>query len=94
MEPLREFQKIPGVGKKLAPLFLELGYHSVEDLKGESAEDMYQRVISIQGRHIDRCVLYVFRAAVYFASNTARDPRLEKWWNWSDKNMKAKKDRS
>ncbi|MGA3073400.1 MAG: helix-hairpin-helix domain-containing protein, partial [Bryobacteraceae bacterium] len=30
------------------------------------------------------CVLYVFRCAVYFASEAEHDPELLKWWNWKD----------
>jgi hypothetical protein len=33
---------------------------------------------------VDRCVLYVFRAAVHFAGSTGGDPELAKWWNWKD----------
>jgi hypothetical protein len=33
---------------------------------------------------VDRCVLYVFRCAVYFASEAEHDPELLKWWNWKD----------
>jgi hypothetical protein len=36
------------------------------------------------GRHVDRCVLYTFRCAVYFASESKHDPELLKWWNWKD----------
>ncbi|NQU25233.1 MAG: pathogenicity locus, partial [Candidatus Nealsonbacteria bacterium] len=28
--------------------------------------------------------LYVFRCAVYFASNATHDAELLKWWNWKD----------
>jgi hypothetical protein len=41
--------------------------------------------------HIDRCVLYGFREAVYYASHKNHDPELLKWWNWSDKNMEKRK---
>jgi hypothetical protein len=36
------------------------------------------------GAHVDRCALYVFRCAVYFASEAKPDPELLKWWNWKD----------
>ena len=85
MESLKEFQRIPGVGKKLARDLKDLGYHSVEGLRGESPEEMYQKLSTLRGRHIDRCVLYVFRTAVYFAENSVHEPELLKWWNWSDK---------
>ena len=82
---LRELQEIPGVGKKLSRDLADLGYRGIEGLRGESPEEMYKRLSTLRGRHIDRCVLYVFRAAVYFAENPVRDPELLKWWRWSDK---------
>jgi hypothetical protein len=33
---------------------------------------------------IDRCLLYVCRCAVYYASNTKHAPRKLLWWNWKD----------
>jgi len=41
----------------------------------------------IAGQHIDRCVLYIFREAVYFAGNPQPEPELLKWWNWKDNNL-------
>lgn len=32
---------------------------------------------------LDRCVLYVYRLAVYFAEG-GREPEKIKWWNWKD----------
>lgn len=84
MNPNSEFQKIPGVGKKMSQDFVELGYRTVEDLVGESPEAMYQNIMALRGMHVDRCVLYVYRCAVYFASNSSHDPELLKWWNWKD----------
>ena len=37
-----------------------------------------------EGMHIDRCMLYVFRCAIYYASNDVYDSELLKWWNWKD----------
>jgi hypothetical protein len=39
---------------------------------------------------VDRCMLYVFRCAVYYATNKKHDPKLLKWWNWKEDN-KAKR---
>ena len=36
----------------------------------------------MRGGYMDRCVLYVFRCAVYYARNEEHDPDLLKWWNW------------
>ena len=81
---LRELQTIPGVGPGIARDLAELGYTSVSGLRGEDPGSMYQRLCELRGHHIDRCVLYVFHCAVYFADNTTHNPELLKWWNWKD----------
>ena len=48
---------------------------------------MYDRLIRLRGAHQDRCVLYVFRCAVYFQQDPQHDPERLKWWNWSDANL-------
>jgi len=79
-----ELQEIPGIGKSLAQDLSDLGYRTVPDLKGEDPEKMYARLIRKRKQHIDRCVLYVFRCAIYYASHKKHDPTLLKWWNWKD----------
>lgn len=78
------FEQIPGVGTRMARDFLDLGYRSLVDLKSEQPEQMYQKLCTLRGQHIDRCVLYVFREAVYLANSDNPDPELLKWWNWKD----------
>ena len=82
-----ELQTIPGIGKSLAVDLRDLGYQRVAELKGEDPQQMYERLMRIRGGHQDRCVLYVFRCAVYFASRTKHDAERLKWWNWSDANL-------
>lgn len=89
MNSFNEFQVIPGVGKKLARDLVDLGYRSIEELQGESPEEMYGKLCALRSQHIDRCVLYVFRLAVYFAGNSVHDPELLKWWKWTDKRTNA-----
>jgi len=84
-DPYLEFQKIPGVGKSLSKDFVDLGYRHIDELKDLSPEAMYHNLMQLRGRHIDRCVLYVFRCAVYYASHTVHDSELLKWWSWKDK---------
>lgn len=88
MKALKELQTIPGVGKSISQDLLDLGYRKVEELQAQDPEKMYQNLISLRGRHIDRCVLYVFRCAVYYVSNSRHAPELLKWWNWKDKHYK------
>ena len=80
-----DLQRIPGIGPSMAVDLLELGYHQVEDLISEDPQEMYDRLKAFRGGAMDRCVLYVFRCAVYFAENSAHDPELLKWWNWKDR---------
>jgi hypothetical protein len=82
---LDDLRKIPGVGLRMAEDLWELGIRSVSDLKGRDPEVLYEDLCKHCGHQIDRCVLYVFRCAVYYASNENHDPALLKWWNWKDR---------
>jgi predicted flap endonuclease-1-like 5' DNA nuclease len=62
-----DLQTIPGVGPSISQDLRELGFHAVADLRGQDPQEMYERLCLRQGQHVDRCVLYVFRCAVYFA---------------------------
>lgn len=85
------FEEIPGVGKQMSKDFYDLGYRKVADLRNESPEQMYEKLMELRGCHIDRCVLYVFRCAVYYASHSQHDNQLLKWWNWKDEKVEARK---
>ena len=79
-----KLQTIPGVGPSLAQDLSNLGYRRIAQLRGADPERMYRDICVLQGGHVDRCVLCVFRCAVYYASNSAHDPQRLKWWNWKD----------
>lgn len=81
---LKDLQIIPGVGPSLAQDLIDLGITKVSDLQKHNPEELYEQLCIQVGRHVDRCVLYVFRCAVYFASEEEHDPELLKWWNWKD----------
>ena len=81
---MNELQRIPGVGIKTAEDFILLGINKVDDLKDQDTEELYQRLYTIQGQILDRCVLYVFRCAVYYATEQRHDTEKLKWWNWKD----------
>ena len=81
---LRELRRIPGIGPSLAGDLAELGIHRVADLRRRSPERLYQRLCALRSRHVDRCVLYAFRCAVYFASEPRPEPERLQWWNWKD----------
>ena len=76
---------IPGIGPNLAQDLIDLGYGEVAHLRAQDPEAMYERLCELRGQPIDQCVLYAFRCAVYYASNTRHDDELLKWWNWKDR---------
>lgn len=73
---------IPGVGKSIAVDLNGIGVKSVRDLKGKDPETLYEQMCKKQGIKIDRCMLYVMRCAIYYASTKNPDPEKLKWWNW------------
>jgi nucleotidyltransferase/DNA polymerase involved in DNA repair len=77
-------ESIPGVGVKIAQKLQLIGVHRVDDLRGANPERLYDTLEQTIGASVDRCVLYVFRAAVYFANNQKHDSEKLKWWNWKD----------
>jgi len=82
---LQELEQIPGVGKTIARDMHNIGIHSIDALKGLQAEQLYDRLCEFKAFTADRCMLYVFRCAIYYASNNDHDPQLLKWENWKDK---------
>lgn len=81
---LKSFQTIPGVGPSIAKDLWDMGYRDISELRAEDPETMYSELCELRGTHIDRCILYVFRCAVYYVSESNPDPVLLKWWNWKD----------
>ena len=81
---LKELRQIPGVGKSIAQDLWNLGFRSIPELRSQDPEELYERLCILQGAHIDRCMLYVLRCAIYYASQENHDPELLKWWNWKD----------
>lgn len=84
---IKELMQIPGVGKSIANDLVQIGISEIMDLRGCNPEELYERSNSLVGCVQDRCLLYVFRCAVYFAETKKPDPELLKWWNWKDKKL-------
>jgi hypothetical protein len=81
---LKELQRIPSVGEKAAEDLAKLGIHSVKDLKKKDPDQMFLQLCALKGQRVDKCMLYVLRCAVYYASHRKHDPKLLKWWNWKE----------
>lgn len=76
---LKELRQVPGISKGLSGDLWGLGIRSVRDLKDRNPEKLYQQFCVQKGTSVDRCVLYVFRCAVYYCSNEKHKPNLLKW---------------
>lgn len=81
---LKTFQTIPGVGKSIAQDLWDLDFRSINELKNKNPEKLYSDFQKLKGQYVDRCLLYVFRCAVYFVSNTHHEKTKLLWWNWKD----------
>ncbi len=77
--------KIPYVGKNTKQDLLALGITCVEDLKGKNPELLYLQDCSLKGYQEDRCQLYVFRMAIYYAEHSKCESEKLKWWYWKEK---------
>lgn len=64
---------------------IRLGIVRPKDLVSADPSVLYEKWM-VQNGMKERCVLYVFRCAVYCAKTPAdkQDPELAKWWNWKD----------
>lgn len=80
-----DLQTIPGVGPSISIDLRALGFNAVDELVGHDPDGMYDDLCELRAERIDPCVKYVFRCAVYFASNEVHDPALLQWWNWKDR---------
>lgn len=81
---LKEFQTLPGVGKAVAEDLWNLGLRGKTELASRDPEVLYEELCEFQGTKVDRCMLYVFRCAIYVSGSENPDPEKMKWWNWKD----------
>ncbi len=84
---LKALTKIPGVGKSIATDLYNIGITQIDDLKGKDPQELYNKSNQFANCVQDKCLLYVFRCAVYFAEtpHDQHDNEKLKWWNWKDK---------
>lgn len=82
---LKELQTIPGVGKSTANDLYNIGIKKVTDLSGKSPNVLYKKLNRYSGVKNDICVLYTFRCAIYYATETNLQREKLNWWYWKDK---------
>ena len=85
-QSIKNLTRIPGVGKSIAMDLYNIGILHIEDLKGKNPELLFDLSNRFAGCIQDRCLLYVFRCAVYYAGTPEdqHEPEKLKWWMWKD----------
>jgi hypothetical protein len=83
---IKELKQIPGVGISIANDLWNIGITSIKDLKNKDPEVLYDLSNKYAGVVQNRCLLYVFKCAVYYSETpvSKQDPEKLKWWNWKD----------
>lgn len=83
-QSIKELKQIPGVGVSIANDLYNIGIRSIADLKSKDPQQLYDQSNKFANAIQDRCLLYVFRCAVYYAETPSdkREPEKLKWWNW------------
>ncbi|HQW11895.1 MAG TPA: helix-hairpin-helix domain-containing protein [Saprospiraceae bacterium] len=86
----KSLRQIPGVGLSISQDLVNIGIKDIKDLIDKDPSELYDLSNAYAGCVQDRCLLYVFRCAVYYASTPDSDHETEKlkWWNWKDQPAK------
>jgi hypothetical protein len=74
-----DLKAIPNVGPAVARKLQRLGVSSLDDLRGQDGEELYERFAALEGRPQDPCLLDTFVAVVAFADGGPARP----WWEFS-----------
>ena len=70
---------IPNVGPAVARMLERLGVGSLDDLRGQDGEELYDRLCELDRTRHDPCVLDTFTAVVDYADGGPARP----WWEYS-----------
>jgi hypothetical protein len=74
-----DLTEIPNVGRAVARMLHALGVHSLDDLRGQDADELFERFAALEGRPQDPCLLDTFTAIVAYADGGPARP----WWEFS-----------
>ena len=83
---MKDLQEMPGVGPSIAQDLFDVDVYAVKQMGFMDVDDLFINLEKLNGK-TDRCVLYVFRAAKYYASTQNPDPELLQWKNWKHKKI-------
>lgn len=86
-----DLRTIPYIGKRTKVALKNIGITCVEDLIGQNPEELYLKDCKQKGFTEDKCELYLFRMAIYYAEHDSWEEEKLKWWYWKDKEYPEKK---
>jgi hypothetical protein len=75
-EPLTS---MPNIGPAIARMLGRIGVTRPDDLRGQDAEELFERLCTLDGQRHDPCLLDTFTAAVDYADGGPARP----WWEFS-----------
>jgi hypothetical protein len=82
---MADLTKIPGIGKNMEQHLIRAGYPNIKFLKGADPNEVYAKDCFAQSVQVDRCALYCYRLACYFANHGEQLPEGKaNWWDWKD----------
>jgi hypothetical protein len=74
-----ELRALPNIGPAIAKKLIRLGIEEPDDLRGQDPNQLFSRLIDLDGRRLDLCLLDTFVAAVDHANGAPARP----WWFYS-----------
>ena len=83
--PPNELCDLVSVGPKTLEDFHILGIHSLNQLKDQDAQTLYDRLCRIKEVRVDRCCEDVFRSAIEQANNPNLPVEEKVWWYWTQR---------
>ncbi|MNK29430.1 Pathogenicity locus [compost metagenome] len=85
LRALAEFQIIPSIGPKFAKDLIQLGYYSLDDLRGKDGALLIEELEKLCGVWMDPCVEDQFRLVVHYASDRNSN---KQWWDFTEERRK------
>lgn len=79
----RTFQQLGSVGPATAGDLVRLGFRRVDELRGQDARELYERMCALTGTRQDPCVEDVFRCVIAQAEHADLPERLQQWHHWT-----------
>lgn len=82
-EAWKALQELGSVGPATAKDFILLGFTKPEELRGQDAQKLYERLCKLTNSKQDPCVLDVLRCAIAQAENPRLPEKWKNWWAWT-----------